>query len=61
MVVVDEAHRIKNPEGVWGRNAIEISKEAKAKVILPEHQCQMDMKTFIIYFNSFIHISLKKY
>lgn len=34
MVVVDEAHRIKNPEGVWGRNAIEISKEAKARVIL---------------------------
>jgi SNF2 family DNA or RNA helicase len=34
MVVVDEAHRIKNPEGIWGRNAIEISKEAKARVIL---------------------------
>ena len=34
MVVVDEAHRIKNPEGEWGRNAVEIAKEAKARVIL---------------------------
>jgi SNF2 family DNA or RNA helicase len=34
MVVVDEAHRIKNPDGVWGRSATEISKEAKARVIL---------------------------
>lgn len=34
MVVIDEAHRIKNPEGVWGRTAIAISKEARARVIL---------------------------
>lgn len=34
MVVVDEAHRIKNPDGVWGRSVTEISKEAKARVIL---------------------------
>jgi SNF2 family DNA or RNA helicase len=34
MVVVDEAHRIKNIEGVWGRSAIEIAKEAASKVIL---------------------------
>ncbi len=34
MVVVDEAHRIKNPDGVWGRSAVEISKEARARVIL---------------------------
>jgi len=34
MVVVDEAHRIKNPDGVWGRSATEISKEAIARVIL---------------------------
>lgn len=34
MVVVDEAHRIKNPEGVWGRSVTEISKEAVARVIL---------------------------
>lgn len=34
MVVVDEAHRIKNPDGVWGRSAIEISKEAKSRVVL---------------------------
>ncbi len=34
MVVVDEAHRIKNPEGIWGRSVVEISKEAKARVIL---------------------------
>ncbi|MEQ9467832.1 MAG: SNF2-related protein [Ekhidna sp.] len=34
MVVVDEAHRIKNPDGVWGRSAVEISKEAKARVVL---------------------------
>lgn len=34
MVVVDEAHRIKNPEGVWGRSATEISKEAVSRVIL---------------------------
>lgn len=34
MVVVDEAHRIKNHEGVWGRSVTEISKEAISRVIL---------------------------
>lgn len=34
MVVVDEAHRIKNPEGVWGKNAVSISKEARSRIIL---------------------------
>lgn len=34
MVVVDEAHRIKNAEGIWGRSAIEIAKEATAKIVL---------------------------
>ncbi len=34
MVVVDEAHRIKNPEGVWGRSVTEISKEAVSRAIL---------------------------
>ena len=34
MVVVDEAHRIKNPNGIWGMSVTEISKYAKARVIL---------------------------
>ncbi len=34
MVVVDEAHRIKNPEGVWGKSVTEISKEAVSRVVL---------------------------
>ncbi len=34
MVVVDEAHRIKNPDGLWGKSSVEIAKEAKARVIL---------------------------
>lgn len=34
MVVVDEAHRIKNPDGVWGRSVTEISKEAISRVAL---------------------------
>lgn len=34
MVVVDEAHRIKNASGHWGRSAVEIAKEAKSRVIL---------------------------
>lgn len=34
MVVVDEAHRIKNPEGVWGKSVVEIAKEATARVVL---------------------------
>jgi len=34
MLVVDEAHRIKNPDGVWANSILEISKEAKARVIL---------------------------
>lgn len=34
MVVVDEAHRIKNAEGVWGRSVVEIAKEATSRVIL---------------------------
>jgi len=34
MVVVDEAHRIKNPEGVWGKSIVEIGKEARSRIIL---------------------------
>ncbi|WP_312394437.1 SNF2-related protein [Chryseobacterium sp.] len=34
MIVVDEAHRIKNHEGVWGTSVTEVSKEAAARVIL---------------------------
>lgn len=34
MVVVDEAHRIKNPEGVWGKSVVEIAKEAKSRIVL---------------------------
>ncbi|MCK5475042.1 MAG: DEAD/DEAH box helicase [Candidatus Pacebacteria bacterium] len=34
MVVVDEAHRIKNHEGRWGKSAVEIAKEAKSRVVL---------------------------
>lgn len=34
MLVVDEAHRIKNPDGVWANSILQISKEAKARVIL---------------------------
>jgi SNF2 family DNA or RNA helicase len=34
MVVVDEAHRIKNPEGVWGKSAVEIAKEAVSRIVL---------------------------
>jgi len=34
MVVIDEAHRIKNPEGVWGKSVVEISKEAISRVVL---------------------------
>ncbi|NNT70923.1 DEAD/DEAH box helicase family protein [Flavobacterium sp. IMCC34852] len=34
MVVVDEAHRIKNPNRIWGSSVTEISKEATARVIL---------------------------
>ena len=34
MVIVDEAHRIKNPNGIWGKSVVEISKEAKSRIIL---------------------------
>lgn len=34
MVVVDEAHRIKNPTGVWGKSVVEIAKEAKSRIVL---------------------------
>ncbi|MBE0682878.1 MAG: DEAD/DEAH box helicase [Anaerolineales bacterium] len=34
MVIVDEAHRIKNPEGVWGQSVTEISKHAISRVVL---------------------------
>lgn len=34
MLVVDEAHRIKNPDGIWANSILEISKEAKSRVIL---------------------------
>jgi len=34
MVVVDEAHRIKNPEGIWGKSVIDIAREAKSRIVL---------------------------
>lgn len=34
MVIVDEAHKIKNPNWVWGESVVEISKEAVSRVIL---------------------------
>jgi len=34
MLVVDEAHRIKNPDGIWANSILEIAKEAKARIIL---------------------------
>jgi len=34
MVVVDEAHRIKNARGLWGISAVEISKDAISRIIL---------------------------
>lgn len=34
LVVVDEAHRIKNADGIWGSSAIEIAKEATSRIIL---------------------------
>lgn len=34
MVVVDEAHRIKNAEGVWGISVVEIAKEACSRIVL---------------------------
>ena len=34
MIVVDEAHRIKNHEGTWGRSVTNISREAIARTIL---------------------------
>lgn len=34
MVVVDEAHHIKNTEGVWGKSIVEISEKAISRVIL---------------------------
>ena len=34
MIVVDEAHRIKNPEGVWGKSVVEIAKDARSRIIL---------------------------
>lgn len=34
LVVVDEAHRIKNADGLWGKSAIDIAKEATSRVVL---------------------------
>lgn len=34
MVVIDEAHRIKNAKGIWGQSVIEIAKEATSRIIL---------------------------
>jgi SNF2 family DNA or RNA helicase len=34
MLVIDEAHKIKNSEGVWANKIIELSKFAKSRVIL---------------------------
>lgn len=34
MVVIDEAHRIKNANGIWGQSVVEIAKEATSRIIL---------------------------
>lgn len=34
MVVVDEAHRIKNPKWVWWESVVEVAKEAVSRVVL---------------------------
>lgn len=34
MVVIDEAHRIKNAKGIWGQSVVEIAKEATSRIIL---------------------------
>lgn len=34
MVVIDEAHRIKNANWTWGKSVVEIAKEASSRVIL---------------------------
>ena len=34
LVIIDEAHKIKNVDGIWGKSAIEIAKEATGRVIL---------------------------
>lgn len=34
MLVVDEAHRIKNPNGIWANSILEIAKEAKSRIVL---------------------------
>ena len=34
MLVIDEAHKIKNPEGLWGASAITISPPARARALL---------------------------
>lgn len=34
MLVVDEAHRIKNPDGAWGKSVVDISREAISRVVL---------------------------
>ena len=34
MVVIDEAHRVKNVKGIWGQSVVEIAKEASSRIIL---------------------------
>lgn len=34
MLVVDEAHKIKNPNGVWGKSVVKVSEKAVARVAL---------------------------
>lgn len=34
MVVIDEAHRIKNAKGIWGQSVVKIAEEATSRIIL---------------------------
>lgn len=34
MLVVDEAHKIKNPDGIWGKSVVKVSEKAVARVAL---------------------------
>jgi len=34
MIIIDEAHHIKNAQGIWGQSVIEVAKEATSRIIL---------------------------
>ena len=58
MFVCDEAHKIKNAEGIWANSVLKIASLAKSRVISQERHVLMVARICITYLSFFILIKI---